>query len=102
MASMTATVSGRSCSGYWVATRTGGVISIGAAPWGGDLSTLHLNAPIIGIAATPDDGGYWLLGADGGIFTLGDARFYGPRGNDTLNKPVVGMPTPPPAAATGS
>ncbi len=34
---------------------------------------LHLNAPIVGMAATPDDAGYWLLASDGGIFAFGDA-----------------------------
>ena len=32
-----------------------------------------LNAPIVGIAATPDGRGYWLVGADGGVFAFGDA-----------------------------
>jgi hypothetical protein len=36
-----------------------------------------LNAPIVGIAATPDGRGYWLVGADGGVFTFGDAAFAG-------------------------
>ncbi len=91
VASMTTTIEGRSCAGYWVVTRTGGVTAIGAAPWLGDMSTVHLNAAMIGIAATPDHNGYWLLGADGGIFTFGDAHFYGSTGNVHLTKPVVGM-----------
>ena len=41
---------------------------------------LTLNAPIVGMAATPDGGGYWLVAADGGIFSYGDARFYGSAG----------------------
>jgi hypothetical protein len=40
----------------------------------------HLNAPIVGLAATPDDHGYWLVAADGGVFTFGDAAFYGSLG----------------------
>ena len=34
---------------------------------------LRLNAPVVGMAATPDGGGYWLVAADGGIFSYGDA-----------------------------
>lgn len=83
-------IDGRSCAGYWVVTRSGGVTSIGAAPWLGDMSGVRLNAPMVGIAAAPH-GGYWLLGADGGIFTFGDAHFYGSTGNLHLDKPVVGM-----------
>ena len=32
-----------------------------------------LNAPVVGIAATPDGGGYWEVASDGGIFAFGDA-----------------------------
>ena len=45
----------------------------------GSLSA-PLNAPIVGIAATPDGGGYWLVAADGGVFSFGDAHFYGSTG----------------------
>ncbi len=38
---------------------------------------MDLNAPIVGIAATPDGGGYWLVASDGGVFSYGDAGFYG-------------------------
>ena len=91
VAAMTTTVNGRVCAGYWVVTRTGGVSAIGAAHWLGDMSSHSLNAPMVGIAATPDGNGYVLLGADGGIFTFGDARFYGSTGGMRLNRPVVGM-----------
>ena len=47
----------------------------------GSLLGVTLNKPIVGIAATPDQGGYWLLGADGGVFSYGDAHFYGSTGN---------------------
>jgi hypothetical protein len=39
-----------------------------------------LNAPIVGMTATPDGGGYWLVAGDGGIFAFGDAPFAGSRG----------------------
>jgi hypothetical protein len=55
----------------------------------------NLNAPIVGMAPTPDGGGYWMVGSDGGVFSSGDAGFYGSTGNLHLNKPVVGMARTP-------
>ena len=57
--------------------------------------TLHLNAPIVGMAATSDNGGYWTVGSDGGIFSFGDAHFYGSMGGKHLNAPIVGMSAGP-------
>ncbi len=56
----------------------------------GDASSIHLNAPIIGMAVDPLTGGYWLLGRDGGVFSY-NAPFFGSTGNIRLNQPVVGM-----------
>jgi len=53
------------------------------------------NAPIVGMAATPDGGGYWLVAADGGVFGYGDARFFGSAGSLRLNAPIVGMAATP-------
>lgn len=36
-----------------------------------------VNAPVVGMAATPSGNGYWLVCADGGVFTFGDAAFLG-------------------------
>jgi hypothetical protein len=36
-----------------------------------------LNAPIVGMAATPTGNGYWEVASDGGIFSFGNARFSG-------------------------
>ena len=55
----------------------------------------NLNAPIVGMAPTPDGGGYWMVGADGGVFASGDAAFYGSTGSIHLNKPIVGMAATP-------
>ncbi len=55
----------------------------------------NLNAPIVGMAPTPDGGGYWMVGSDGGVYASGDAQFYGSTGNLHLNKPVVGMAATP-------
>lgn len=83
------------CPGYWVATTGGEVTIFGSAGYYGDLRTSRLNAPIVAMAATPDDAGYWLLGADGGIFSFGDATFYGSTGGLKLNKPIVSMAATP-------
>ena len=46
----------------------------------GSTGNIHLNRPVVGMAATPSGGGYWLVASDGGIFTFGDAGFYGSTG----------------------
>jgi hypothetical protein len=56
---------------------------------------VNLNAPIVGMAPTPDGGGYWMVATDGGVFSSGDAGFYGSTGNIHLNEPVVGMTATP-------
>ena len=56
---------------------------------------MHLNQPVVGIAATPSGSGYWLVASDGGIFTFGDARFHGSTGAMHLNSPIVGMAATP-------
>ncbi len=53
------------------------------------------NAPVVGMAATPDGAGYWMIGSDGGVFAYGDARFSGSAGSLALNAPVVGMAATP-------
>ncbi len=71
---------------------------VGAAsptPFYGSTGSLHLNQPIVGMAATPDGGGYWLVAADGGIFSFGDAAFHGSTGSLHLNQPIVGMAATP-------
>jgi hypothetical protein len=78
-------------TGYWVVTSTGGVYNYGIATSYGSLANLHLNAPIVGMAATADGKGYWLVASDGGVFSFGDAQFYGSTGGQQLNAPVVGI-----------
>jgi beta-lactamase class A len=51
-----------------------------------------LNAPIVGMTATPDGGGYWLVASDGGVFSFGDAPFAGSAaGTSTDGASVVGI-----------
>ena len=80
--------------GYWQVGSDGGIFSFGAAQFYGSTGSMHLNKPVVGMAATPDGNGYWLVASDGGVFAYGDAQFYGSTGSITLNKPIIGlMPT---------
>ena len=78
-------------SGYLLVARDGGVFTFGpGAAFYGSTGSLHLNQPIVGMAADPATGGYWLVAADGGIFAF-NAPFYGSTGSLHLNQPIVGM-----------
>jgi hypothetical protein len=82
--------------GVWVASSTGQVFDSGVTTTAPDLgspaeSGLNLAAPIVAMAATPDEKGYWLLGQDGGVFTYGDAFFYGSTGAMHLAAPIVAI-----------
>ena len=73
----------------------GGVFAFGDAAFYGSTGGMHLNRPIVGMAADPDGQGYWLVASDGGIFAFGDAAFYGSTGGMHLNRPIVGMAATP-------
>ncbi len=77
--------------GIVLAARDGGVFAYGTAPFAGSMGGRHLNAPVVGIAATPDGRGYWLVGSDGGVFAFGSAAFEGSMGGHRLDAPIVGM-----------
>ena len=81
--------------GYWLVGSDGGIFSFGDAQFYGSTGAIHLNQPIVGMAATPDGKGYWLVASDGGIFSFGDAQFYGSTGAIHLNQPIVGMAATP-------
>ena len=69
----------------------GGVFTFGSARFHGSTGAMHLNAPIVGMAATPNGGGYLLVASDGGVFTFGNAHFHGSTGNKHVTAPVVGI-----------
>ena len=77
--------------GYQEVGSNGGVFAFGDATFHGSLGATHLNAPIVGMAPTPDGAGYWLVAADGGVFAFGDATFHGSLGATHLNAPIIGM-----------
>jgi subtilisin family serine protease len=81
--------------GYEMVASDGGVFSFGDAGFYGSTGAIHLNSPIVGMAATPSGRGYWLVASDGGIFAFGDAGFYGSTGAIHLNSPIVGMAATP-------
>jgi hypothetical protein len=81
--------------GYWVASSGGLVGSYGGAPFMGSLDRTSVNAPVVGMATTPDGRGYWLVSSDGGVFSFGDASFDGSAVGTTLNRQVVGVAASP-------
>src|SRR5271166_211154 len=89
-----ASVAHRSASTSFPGT---GVFAFGSAPSLGSTADATVNAPIVGMAATPDGGGYWLVGADLGIFAFGDAVFAGSLGATALGAPIVGIAATPDA-----
>ena len=84
--------------GYWEVAGDGGIFSFGDATFHGSMGATPLNAPIVGMAATPDGAGYWEVAGDGGIFSFGDATFHGSMGATPLNAPIVGMAATPDGA----
>jgi hypothetical protein len=74
--------------GYWLDASDGGVFSFGDTQFYGSIPGLglhpagsglskSLNAPIVGMVPSIDDGGYFMVASDGGIFAFGDAHFAG-------------------------
>jgi hypothetical protein len=55
----------------------------------------QLNAPVVGMAGTPDGLGYWEVASDGGVFSFGDATFEGSEGGQHLQAPLVGLAVTP-------
>ena len=81
--------------GYWLPSADGRVSALGDAGFSQWGNALHLNAGVVGMAASPDGGGYWLVSRAGGVFTFGDARFFGSPTAPHLASPVVGMAATP-------
>jgi hypothetical protein len=61
------------------------------------MGGIRLNAPVVGVAATPDGGGYWEVASDGGVFAFDGTYggFFGSMGGIPLSKPMVGIGAPP-------
>jgi hypothetical protein len=95
-------VTGTGSTGYYEVAADGQIGSAGDAAFFGPEAPPQLNAPIVALTPTGDDGGYWLVGSDGGIYSYGDARFLGSAGGLHLNDPIVGMARTPGPTAGGS
>ncbi len=74
--------------GYWLDASDGGVFSFGDTQFYGSIPGLglnpagsrlpnSLNAPIVGMVPSHDQGGYFMVASDGGVFAFGDAYFAG-------------------------
>ena len=87
-------LAGPGSSGAAAAPPLNSVVPFGTTAVGANAVS-NPNAPVVGMAATPDGGGYWLVGSDGGIYAYGDAGFYGSAGALALNAPIVGMAATP-------
>ncbi len=85
----------RSTGSGWFVTATGAVRPYGGAPDYGGVEHLHLNEPIVAMAATPSGNGYWLVSSDGGIFSHGDAGYFGSTGAIRLARPIVDIAPAP-------
>ena len=81
--------------GYYSVASDGGIFNYGSANFHGSRGGQAINAPMVGMAATPGNGGYWEVGSDGGIFSYGNAVFHGSTGSLKLNAPIVGMAATP-------
>jgi Peptidase A4 family/IPT/TIG domain len=81
-------VATRDQGGYWLDASDGGVFSFGDTQFYGSIPGLglhpagsglpnSLNAPIVGMVPSDDQGGYFMAASDGGVFAFGDAHFAG-------------------------
>ena len=82
-------------TGLWLVGSDGGIFNYGSAGFYGSTGGVHLNKPVVAMAATPDGRGYWLAASDGGIFAYGDAGLLWLHRRMPLNKPVVAMAATP-------
>jgi hypothetical protein len=78
----------RNRGGYWLDASDGGVFSFGDTQFYGSIPGLGLhpagsglpnalNAPVVGMVRSHDQGGYFMVASDGGVFAFGDAHFAG-------------------------
>jgi hypothetical protein len=78
----------RDNNGYWLDASDGGIFAYGDTQFYGSIPGLglhpagsrlpnSLNAPIVAMVPSIDDGGYFMVASDGGVFAFGDAHFAG-------------------------
>ncbi len=59
------------------------------------MGGMHLNAPMVGIAANLHGTGYWTVASDGGVFGFGGAPYEGGMAGAPLAAPIVGVAATP-------
>jgi hypothetical protein len=82
--------------GAWLTDQLGDVYAEGDAQNVGGLAGVHLNKPIVGIAAAAAGQGYVLVASDGGVFNYGTQGFLGSvpgslKPGQSLVAPIVGI-----------
>jgi hypothetical protein len=85
-------------NGYYLYSRSGGLVGFGNASYLTYLGTPYTRAlptSVVGMATTTDGYGYVMAGNDGGVFAFGDAQFYGSMGGKPLDAPIVGIARSP-------
>ena len=80
----------------WLTDQLGDVYAEGDALYEGGLGGVHINKPIVGIAAAASGQGYVLAASDGGAFNYGTQGFYGSvpgslAPGQSLVAPIVGI-----------
>ena len=81
--------------GLWLTDNLGDVYAVGDALYLGGMGGIHLNAPVVGIAAAANGQGYVLAASDGGTFNFGVGFFGSVPGSlapgQHLVAPIVGI-----------
>jgi hypothetical protein len=67
----------RPTGGYWLFQADGSVYASREDTWYGDLRSVALTTPVVGMQATSTGKGYYLVSRDGGVFAFGDAVYDG-------------------------
>ena len=78
--------------GAWLTDQLGDVYAEGDALYEGGLGGVHINAPIVGIAAAASGQGYVLAASDGGVFNYGTQGFFGSVPGSLAAGPVARRP----------
>lgn len=83
-------------TGGILTARPDGSVDAFGCSFHGSMAGKPLNAPIVGIAATPTGNGYWLVAGDVGIFAFGDAVDVGPNPAKAQSQWHIGVGTDTP------
>jgi len=93
VAGAVAALSGPAAPPAWAASTS--VDAFGSAAAVNAASPTGLQAPVVGIATTPDGNGYWVTTSAGEVGAAGDAPPLGSAAGMSLTAPVVGMAATP-------